>query len=104
MKAPVALTLKVIGNRSAMVSAGPIPGSTPTAVPRKQPSSAQPRLASVSAPAKPDASPSIGDIVLLERARAGAPPWGDGSAEAGRAALGRAGAAAAPQAERRRAK
>src|ERR671927_372260 len=53
MKAPVALTLKVIGSSSATVSAGPMPGSTPTAVPRKQPSSAQPRFCSVSACEKP---------------------------------------------------
>src|SRR3712207_9246301 len=58
MNAPVAETLKVIGSSSAMVSAGPMPGSTPIAVPRKQPSSAQPRLASVSALAKPRPRPA----------------------------------------------
>src|SRR5215213_2708159 len=62
MKAPVAGTWKVIGSSSAMVSAGPIPGSTPTAVPRKQPSSAQPRFCSVSALANPTERPAIGSI------------------------------------------
>src|SRR3712207_185847 len=62
MKAPVASTLKVIGSSSAMVSAGPMPGSTPTAVPRKQPSSAQPRLPGVSALEKPRERPAIGSI------------------------------------------
>src|SRR3712207_3545096 len=72
MKAPVALTWKVIGSSSAMVSAGPIPGSTPTAVPRKQPSSAQPRLPSVSALKKPRERPATGsmsDHLLPQRAQ-----------------------------------
>src|SRR3712207_7693499 len=80
MNAPVAETLKVIGSSSAMVSAGPMPGRTPIAVPRKQPSSAQPRLASVSAPANPVASPCQASM-----AASGAPPPGaderDGAAE-----------------------
>ena len=60
MGTPVALTLKVMGSSSAMVSAGPMPGSTPMAVPRKHPSSAQPRLVAVSALEKPRARPAIG--------------------------------------------
>src|SRR5262245_25235367 len=56
MKAPVADTLKVIGSSSAMVSAGPRPGSTPIAVPTVVPASAHKRLVGVSAVAKPPSS------------------------------------------------
>src|SRR5262245_34578515 len=56
MKAPVADTLKVIGSSSAMVSAGPRPGSTPIAVPTVVPASAHNRLVGVSAVAKPPSS------------------------------------------------
>src|SRR3712207_418761 len=65
MKAPVALTVKVIGSSSAMVSAGPMPGSTPIAVPRKQPSSAQPRLVSDNAWLKPRARPEMASMPNL---------------------------------------
>jgi hypothetical protein len=37
---PVGSSLKVTGRRSATVKAGPIPGSTPTAVPRNTPTRA----------------------------------------------------------------
>ena len=43
----------VIGSSSATVSAGPMPGSTPTAVPIVTPTSAHSRFAGVSAPPKP---------------------------------------------------
>src|SRR4030095_8194405 len=52
----VASTCDVIGSSIATVSAGPMPGSTPTAVPSVEPSSAQNRLIGVSAVAKPEAS------------------------------------------------
>lgn len=35
MSAEAGLTVYVIGNRSAIANAGPIPGSTPTRVPEK---------------------------------------------------------------------
>src|SRR3712207_2492495 len=41
---PAGSSLKVIGNSSATVSAGPIPGSPPTAVPRTTPISAKSRF------------------------------------------------------------
>ena len=53
MKAAVGSRLKVTGSSSATVSAGPMPGSTPTAVPSVTPTSAQSRLKGVSATAKP---------------------------------------------------
>src|SRR5213080_2737704 len=53
MKAEVGSTLKVIGKRSAMVSAGPSPGSTPMAVPRVVPTRHHRRFIGVSATAKP---------------------------------------------------
>ena len=56
MKAAVGSRLKVTGSSRATVSAGPIPGSTPTAVPSVTPTSAQNRLNGVSATAKPLAS------------------------------------------------
>src|SRR5262245_53880137 len=56
MKAAVGSTLKVIGKSSAMVSAGPRPGSTPIAVPSVVPSRHHSRLVGVSATAKPFAS------------------------------------------------
>src|SRR4029453_13024433 len=45
--------LKVIGRRSAMVSAGPRPGSTPIAVPSVVPTRHHKRFIGVSATAKP---------------------------------------------------
>src|SRR5882724_9663694 len=53
MKAAVGSTLKVIGRSSAMVSAGPRPGSTPIAVPSVVPTRHHIRLTGVSATAKP---------------------------------------------------
>src|SRR6478735_4340434 len=53
MKAAVGSTLKVIGRRSAMVSAGPSPGRTPIAVPSVVPTRHHSRLIGVSATAKP---------------------------------------------------
>src|SRR4029453_8807318 len=53
MKAEVGSTLKVIGRRSAMVSAGPSPGRTPIAVPSVVPTRHHTRLIGVSATAKP---------------------------------------------------
>src|SRR5262245_8775478 len=53
MKAAVGSTLKVIGSSSAMVRAGPRPGSTPIAVPRVVPIRHHIRLTGVRAVAKP---------------------------------------------------
>src|SRR5437868_6142755 len=46
-------TLPVIGSSMATATAGPMPGSTPTAVPRAQPTRHQSRFAGVIAAAKP---------------------------------------------------
>src|SRR5688572_3633451 len=56
MNALVGSRLKVTGRSTATVSAGPMPGSTPTAVPRVTPTRAHPRCGSVSAPANPSLS------------------------------------------------
>src|SRR5262245_57169438 len=53
MNAAVGSTLKVIGRSSAMVSAGPRPGSTPMAVPSVVPTRHHTRLIGVSATANP---------------------------------------------------
>src|SRR5262245_40912645 len=53
MKTEVASTWKVIGKRSAMVRAGPKPGSTPIAVPSVVPTRHQSRFLRVSATVKP---------------------------------------------------
>src|SRR5262245_40350398 len=53
MNAAVGSTLKVIGSSSAMVSAGPSPGSTPIAVPSVVPTRHHSRFIGVSATAKP---------------------------------------------------
>src|SRR5215510_9663107 len=53
MKAEVGSTLNVMGRRSAMVSAGPSPGSTPIAVPRVVPTKHQSRFCGVNATANP---------------------------------------------------
>jgi hypothetical protein len=45
--------VNVAGSRSATVSAGPMPGSTPTAVPSVAPTNAQNRLPGDSAAEKP---------------------------------------------------
>src|SRR5215210_9567881 len=56
IKAAVGSTLKVIGSSSAMVRAGPRPGSTPIAVPSVVPTRHHIRLTGVSATAKPPSS------------------------------------------------
>src|SRR5262245_14790004 len=53
MKAEVGSTLKVIGRRSAMVSAGPSPGRQPNAVPCVLPTRHHSRFVGVSATEKP---------------------------------------------------
>ncbi len=53
ISAAVGSTLAVSGSSIATVSAGPMPGSTPIAVPRKQPTSAHIRFSGVMATAKP---------------------------------------------------
>src|SRR5215510_10691048 len=62
MKAPVGSRCAVTGSSSAMVSAGPMPGRMPMAVPSVTPSTHQPRLAKVRAVAKP----SISAAIILE--------------------------------------
>jgi hypothetical protein len=56
MSADDGLTVYVIGSKSAMASAGPIPGRTPTSVPSKVPRSPNPKFVSVRALAKPSIS------------------------------------------------
>ena len=54
MNAPTgSLKLNVIGNSSAIVSAGPMPGSTPTSVPSVTPAAASSRFSGVSTAPKP---------------------------------------------------
>src|SRR5579875_358570 len=53
MNAAVGSSENVTGSSSATAIDDPSPGSTPTAVPRRQPTTTQSRLAGVSAPAKP---------------------------------------------------
>src|SRR3970282_2241299 len=63
MKAEVGSRENVTGRSSATVKAGPMPGSTPTAVPSVTPASAHARWGSVIAFAKPSASAArISDI------------------------------------------
>ena len=50
---PAGSSLKVTGSSSATVSAGPMPGSTPTAVPSSTPISAYSRLIGWVATARP---------------------------------------------------
>ena len=69
MKAAVGSRLKVTGSSRATVSAGPIPGSTPTAVPRVTPTIAHNRLKGVSATAKP--WPSAASVSIPAK-----PPFG----------------------------
>jgi hypothetical protein len=59
MKALVGSRLNVIGSSSATVKAGPMPGSTPTAVPSVTPTSAHSRCAHDNALANPSRSSSI---------------------------------------------
>ncbi|CAM5581624.1 hypothetical protein SCALM49S_03080 [Streptomyces californicus] len=53
MNAPVGSSPYVTGSSSATAIAGPIPGSTPIAVPRRTPMAAQSRFIGVSAVPKP---------------------------------------------------
>src|SRR5262245_13330357 len=53
MKAPVGFIWVVTGSSSAIVRAGPMPGKTPIAVPRTEPTNAHRRFSGVSATAKP---------------------------------------------------
>src|SRR6478735_6700793 len=53
IKAPVGSRVNVIGSSSATVSAGPMPGSTPTRVPMVTPIRARNRLVGVSASPNP---------------------------------------------------
>src|SRR6188474_819738 len=53
MNAALGLTLYVTGSSSATVMAGPIPGSTPTAVPSSTPITAYSRFIGVAACSKP---------------------------------------------------
>ena len=53
MNAAVGSSAKVIGSRSATAIDEPRPGSTPTAVPRTQPTTTHSMFIGVSAPANP---------------------------------------------------
>src|SRR5215207_2692341 len=53
ISADVGGTLNVIGSSMAIVASGPMPGSTPISVPRKQPMKQNQRFCSVSATLKP---------------------------------------------------
>ena len=67
MKAPTGSSLPVIGSSIATVNAGPIPGSTPTAVPSVTPISAQSRLIGVNAIENPWKSPASTSISARPR-------------------------------------
>jgi hypothetical protein len=54
--------VNVIGRSIAMVAVGPMPGRTPTSVPRKTPTKHQNTFAGVSAVANPSARLSISSI------------------------------------------
>src|SRR5690242_10859988 len=71
MNAPVgSLKLNVSGRSSAMVTAGPMPGSTPTNVPSVTPSAASARFAGESASAKPPArSPRTASVATMSEPR-----------------------------------
>src|SRR6185503_16083478 len=53
ISAEVGGTLKVIGSSMAIVASGPMPGSTPISVPRKQPTKQNQRFCRVSATLNP---------------------------------------------------
>src|SRR5262245_66673053 len=74
MSEPAGSSLNVTGSNSATVSAGPMPGSTPTAVPSSTPISAYNRFIGCSATTRPWPSAEIGSMGLaseqpLERSR-----------------------------------
>ena len=67
MKALVGSRLKVTGRRIATVSAGPIPGSTPTAVPTVTPAKAQNKKTGLAALANPcPSSVSVSNVARLQ--------------------------------------
>src|SRR5919107_541533 len=69
---PAGSSLKVIGSPSATVSAGPIPGRTPTAVPSSTPMRAKSRFRGWTATVSPwarEARTSIGTPISCEDAR-----------------------------------
>ena len=53
MSAEVGFTVNVIGSNKPMASAGPIPGSTPTSVPKKVPNKPNMRFVGVKTVWKP---------------------------------------------------
>ena len=69
MKAAVGSRLAVTGRSSATVSAGPMPGSTPIAVPMVTPRADQSRFIGVSATGKPAPSAARVSIVGLQALR-----------------------------------
>ena len=77
MKAGIGSSAKVTGSSSATVSAGPMPGRTPTSVPRKTPSRAQSRFSGVRATLNPSIrllKESIETICSPDAGRAPASP------------------------------
>src|SRR6476661_1039569 len=66
ISAPVGSRVNVIGSSSATVSAGPMPGSTPTRVPRVTPISARNRLVGVNA--------SLNPVISWEKESISEPP------------------------------
>src|SRR5512138_2808088 len=62
MSEPAGSSLKVTGNSSATVSAGPMPGSTPTAVPSSTPINAYSRFIGCSATTRPWPRAEIGSM------------------------------------------
>jgi hypothetical protein len=72
MKAPVGFIFVVTGRSKAIVRAGPMPGRTPIAVPRTEPTNAQKRFSGENATANPWAS--WWRASMLSR-----PPWRCGS-------------------------
>ncbi len=73
MKAAVGSKFRVIGSSSAIVTAGPMPGSTPTSVPRVTPSAAKSRYSGRSAVPKPPSRLPRTSIGYRTGARM---PWG----------------------------
>ena len=73
MMAVVAGWPKVIGSRSEMVATGPMPGSTPMAVPISAPSSAKSRFWKLNATLKPSARLSIKDVSMVRQVPLPAP-------------------------------
>jgi hypothetical protein len=65
INAEAGLTVYVIGKSKAIASAGPIPGKTPTNVPRIVPSRPNIKFVRVKAPAKPVSSDSTLPIKFL---------------------------------------